>query len=115
VLALKTAEGVSAMVPYTACGTFVEIKAGFADPAFSPVKVALKLGLSPRYLQDLLAGNRIGLTERALELRLQKACTMLENCRDAAVVVHADEALPTSSPAAAAKKPGLAPGPSLSC
>jgi AraC-like DNA-binding protein len=55
----------------------VEIRAGFADPAFSPAKVALKLGLSPRYLQDLLQETGLGFTERVLELRLQKACAML--------------------------------------
>ena len=55
----------------------VEIRAGFADPAFSPAKVALKLRLSPRYLQDLLQETGLGFTERVLELRLQKACTML--------------------------------------
>jgi AraC-like DNA-binding protein len=54
-----------------------EIRAGFADPAFSPAALALKLGLSARYIQALLHESGASFTERVMELRLQKAMTML--------------------------------------
>jgi AraC-like DNA-binding protein len=53
------------------------IRAGFADPSFSLGRVVRKLGLSPRYIQDLLHESGASFTERVLELRLQKALTML--------------------------------------
>ena len=54
-----------------------EIRARFADPTFSPRDVALKLRLTPRYVQELLSATGASFTERVLELRLQKARTML--------------------------------------
>lgn len=54
-----------------------EIKAGFADPAFSPASLGLKLGLSARYIQALLHESGSSFTERVMELRLQKAMAML--------------------------------------
>jgi AraC-like DNA-binding protein len=54
-----------------------EIRAGFADPAFSARSVAKKLAVSPRYVQGLLQASGWSFTERVLELRLQKARTML--------------------------------------
>jgi AraC-like DNA-binding protein len=54
-----------------------EIAAGFADPSFSVSNVALRLGLSPRYIQDLLQETGASFTERVHELRLQRARTML--------------------------------------
>jgi transcriptional regulator GlxA family with amidase domain len=54
-----------------------EIRAGFADPALSPGRVALKLGVSARHVQNLLQQSGTSFTERVLELRLQKARTML--------------------------------------
>ncbi|MGH6736013.1 MAG: AraC family transcriptional regulator [Methyloceanibacter sp.] len=59
-----------------------EIKAGFADPAFSPGEVARKFGVSTRYLQDLLQETGASFSERVLELRLQKARTMLTDRRN---------------------------------
>ena len=56
-----------------------EIRAGFADPAFSPHAVASKANLSARYLQDLLQETGASFTERVTELRLQKAREMLES------------------------------------
>lgn len=53
------------------------IGAGFDDPAFSPVHVAKNLGLSPRYIRDLLQETGHGFSERVLELRLNKARSML--------------------------------------
>jgi AraC-like DNA-binding protein len=54
-----------------------EIRANAADLAFSPRTLAEKLDLSPRYVQDLLQATGASFTERVLELRLQKARTML--------------------------------------
>jgi AraC-like DNA-binding protein len=58
-----------------------EIKAGFADLAFSQGSLASKLGLSARYLQDLLQETGMSFSERVLELRLQKARSMLADRR----------------------------------
>jgi AraC-like DNA-binding protein len=58
-----------------------EIRAGFADPAFSERRMAIKLGLTPRYIQDLLHDTGMSFTERLLELRLQRARTMLAEPR----------------------------------
>jgi AraC-like DNA-binding protein len=54
-----------------------EIRDNFTDPGFSPQQVALKLGLSARYVQDLLHETGKNFTERVLELRLQRARAML--------------------------------------
>jgi AraC-like DNA-binding protein len=54
-----------------------EIRANFANPAFSPRHLAQKLGLSPRYIQALLHETGVTFTERVLELRLQRARTTL--------------------------------------
>jgi AraC-like DNA-binding protein len=53
------------------------IQARYADPAFSPQEICRVLGISQRYLQELLQETGANLTERVLELRLQKACAML--------------------------------------
>ena len=58
-----------------------EIRAHFADRSFSPRRVAEKLGLTPRYLQDLLQQTGASFSERVLEHRLQKARTMLMDAR----------------------------------
>jgi len=58
-----------------------DIRAGFADPKYSPSSVAMKLGVSVRYVQDLLHETGVSFTERVMELRLQKARQMLE-CGD---------------------------------
>jgi AraC-like DNA-binding protein len=54
-----------------------DINARFADQALSPHAVALRLGVSPRYVQDLLQETGVSFTERVTELRLQKARLML--------------------------------------
>jgi AraC-like DNA-binding protein len=59
-----------------------EIRAGFADPALSPGRVALKLGVSARYVQNLLQESGASFTGRVIELRLQKARTMLMDRRN---------------------------------
>jgi AraC-like DNA-binding protein len=58
-----------------------QINGGFSDPAFSPETIARKLGLSTRYVQDLLTATGASFTERVLELRLRQAETMLANPR----------------------------------
>jgi AraC-like DNA-binding protein len=54
-----------------------QIRIGFTNPSISPEQVARKLGLSPRYLQQLLQETGSTFTERVLELRLQRARQML--------------------------------------
>lgn len=58
-----------------------EIKANFHDPAFSAGKVAHKLGLSARYVQNLMQESGVSFTDRVMELRLQRARTMLADPR----------------------------------
>ncbi|TWI02107.1 AraC-like protein [Bradyrhizobium daqingense] len=57
------------------------IRARFADASFSPNELARKLGLSPRYVQELLQETGSSFTERVAELRLQKARKMLLDSR----------------------------------
>ncbi len=54
-----------------------EINAGFANPAFTPDLLAMRIGLSPRYIQDILRDTGATFTERVLELRLQQTRRML--------------------------------------
>jgi AraC-like DNA-binding protein len=54
---------------------------GFADPSLSPERVASKLGLSLRHVQDLLHETGRSFSERVMELRLQRARAMLANPR----------------------------------
>jgi AraC-like DNA-binding protein len=58
------------------------IAARFSDPAFSPLEVCRKLDISRRYLQELLQETGVSFTDRVLELRLQKARTMLADRRN---------------------------------
>ncbi|MBM3545209.1 MAG: helix-turn-helix domain-containing protein [Alphaproteobacteria bacterium] len=58
-----------------------KIRQRFADPAFSSEEVAGSLGLSQRYINDLLHETGSSLAERVLELRLQKARAMLADRR----------------------------------
>jgi AraC-like DNA-binding protein len=62
--------------------TLAEIKRSFTDPNFSPAAAAGKLGLSPRYIHELLQDTGVTLGERVLELRLQKARAMLSDARN---------------------------------
>ena len=54
-----------------------KIADNFADPGISAQGVAQELGLSARYVHDLLQETGISFTERVLELRLQRAHKML--------------------------------------
>jgi AraC-like DNA-binding protein len=58
-----------------------EIKFGFTTADFSVRDVAARLGLSARYIQVLLQKTGSSFSERVLELRLQKARSMLANPR----------------------------------
>lgn len=58
-----------------------QIRQRFAYPAFSSEEVAGSLGLSQRYINDLLHETGTSLAERVLELRLQKALAMLADLR----------------------------------
>ena len=58
------------------------IAAGFADPTFSPDGVAADLGVSVRYVQDLLQETGTSFSARVLEHRLQRARTMLADRRN---------------------------------
>ena len=57
------------------------IRTGYSDPHFSAHTLAAHLGLSPRYIQDLLNETGVTFSERVLELRLQKARMMLSDPR----------------------------------
>lgn len=58
-----------------------EIRAGFANPGFSPDDVARRLRVTPRYVQNLLQEAGSSFTERVLELRLQRARATLADSR----------------------------------
>ena len=55
------------------------IQSGFTDPAFSVQSIVRRLGLSQRYIQDLLQESGASFTDRVLELRLQNALAMLRD------------------------------------
>jgi transcriptional regulator GlxA family with amidase domain len=57
------------------------IDSGFSDQQFSTRILALKLGVSVRYVQDLMKDSGVGITARIMELRLQKALAILTNDR----------------------------------
>jgi AraC-like DNA-binding protein len=61
------------------------IRARFTDPAFSPAAAGLAMGVSARYVQDLLHDTGQTFVERVQELRLQEARTMLVDPRNAAM------------------------------
>ncbi|WP_133170079.1 helix-turn-helix transcriptional regulator [Kumtagia ephedrae] len=56
---------------------FALIRKHYADPEFSTAHVARRLGLTPRYVNDLLQETGTGFSERVTELRLQAARKML--------------------------------------
>lgn len=58
-----------------------QIRNNYRNPALSAPVVGLQLGLSGRYVQDLLASTGGSFSERILELRLQDARAMLTDTR----------------------------------
>jgi AraC-like DNA-binding protein len=59
-----------------------KIADNFANPGISAQRVAEELGLSARYVHDLLQETGISFAERVLELRLQRAHKMLSQRRN---------------------------------
>ncbi|CAN5303637.1 hypothetical protein BH11PSE4_BH11PSE4_43730 [soil metagenome] len=59
-----------------------QIQDGFANQQFSTRVVAERLGLSVRYVQDLLQSSGLSITDRIMELRLEKARAMLLDDRN---------------------------------
>jgi AraC-like DNA-binding protein len=57
------------------------IRSGYADPAISSQRVGLKVGLSARYVNELLHETGLSFAERVLELRLQRARAELADPR----------------------------------
>jgi AraC-like DNA-binding protein len=55
------------------------IAAGFTDPAFSPHDLSAELGVSVRYIQDLLHETGASFSARVLEHRLQRARVLLSD------------------------------------
>ena len=53
------------------------IAVGYRDPLFSVVRVAQKLRVSERYIQDILQPTGTSFSERVMELRLQYAAGLL--------------------------------------
>ena len=58
-----------------------KVRSSFSDPAISAQGVAQEMGVSTRYVHDLLQESGIGFSERVLELRLQAARMMLSDSR----------------------------------
>lgn len=58
-----------------------QIKSNYRNPALSAPLVGLQIGLSGRYVQDLLSSTGGSFSERILELRLQDAKAMLTDPR----------------------------------
>ena len=50
-----------------------------ADPTISADRIAMRLGLSTRYIRRLLAGEGVSFSERMLELRLLHAYDLLSD------------------------------------
>ncbi|WKA28202.1 AraC family transcriptional regulator [Bradyrhizobium roseum] len=53
------------------------IAAGFSRPSFRPAEVAHAMGLSSRYVNELMQESGVSFAERVMELRLQKARALL--------------------------------------
>lgn len=70
-----------------------EIRHGYTSPTFSVAALAARLGLSGRYVHELLHDSGVSFRDRVLELRLQKAHTLLSSHPGAGMaiidVVHA--------------------------
>jgi AraC-like DNA-binding protein len=69
--------GSSAVVAARLAAALGEIAAQFQDPELGLASVARRQGISPRYLQRLLAVSGFSFTERVNELRLRRALTLL--------------------------------------
>jgi AraC-like DNA-binding protein len=63
------------------------IETDFADPELSPEGVAAELGISKRYLQQLLAGSGTGFVQELTASRLDRASDMLTDPRAGGLTV----------------------------
>jgi AraC-like DNA-binding protein len=63
------------------------IETDFADPELSPDGVAAELGISKRYLQQLLAGSGTGFVQELTATRLDRASDMLTDPRAGGLTV----------------------------
>lgn len=63
------------------------IAAGFSRTSFGPADVARAMGLSSRYVNELMQESGVSFAERVMELRLQKARALLTGPPQAAVRV----------------------------
>jgi AraC-like DNA-binding protein len=63
------------------------IETDFADPELSPEGVAAELGISKRYLQQLLAGSGTGFVQELTATRLDRASDMLTDPRAGGLTV----------------------------
>ena len=51
----------------------------FDDPTLAPADVAAEIGISKRYLHQLLANSGTTFSQKVLEIRLDHACKLLQN------------------------------------
>lgn len=63
------------------------IETDFADPELSPERLAAELGISKRYLQQLLAGSGTSFVQELTATRLDRASDMLSDPRAKALTV----------------------------
>ena len=64
-----------------------KIRSGFTDPNINAQSVATSLGLSLRYVHDLLQETGLGFSDRILELRLLRTRQMLSDRRNDGLLV----------------------------
>jgi AraC-like DNA-binding protein len=70
-------DGLGAVAAARLAGAIAYIAEGFTDPALTLPTVARRVGISPRYLQQLFEQSGISFTTRVNELRLQRALVLL--------------------------------------
>lgn len=69
--------GLSAVAAARLAAALADINRSFAEPGLTLAAVALRQGVSPRYLQRLLEESGMSFTARVNELRLQRAFALL--------------------------------------
>jgi len=70
-------DGLSAVAAARLAAVLADINRSFADPGLTLAAVALRQGVSPRYLQRLFEESGMSFTARVNELRLQRAFALL--------------------------------------
>jgi AraC-like DNA-binding protein len=66
------------------------IRAEYTDPGISPAAIAARIGISTRYLHDLLQETGVSFSERVIDLRLAKTFALL--CRERGKVLKVSDA-----------------------